>query len=155
MIEMSKLATTDQVVRLGLILSDQTLVTKFPHWGDKVLPNGMVQPMPHRQVALALGRDAIRYGVLVVNHHSFGGRWVYAHNHQGYNPGVWDWYSRIDNPWPISTYNITLVTEVMWESATSGASIRCIRRSQNSWLAVYCQPGKASRYAQLWANLRG
>lgn len=153
MIVMSKLATTDQVVRLGLILSDQTLVAKSPHWGDKVLANGMVQPMPHRQIALALGRDAIRYGVLVVNHHSFGGRTVHA-RHQGYNPGVWDWYSRIENAWPVSTYNVTDVTEVEWVSATSGASIRCIRRSQNMWLAVYSQPQKPSYYAQLWADLR-
>ena len=154
MIEMSKLATTNSVVRLGLILNDQTLVSKSPHWGDKVLSNGMVRAMPHRQVALALGRDAMNHGVLVVNYHSMGGRQVWAVDNTPYNPGVWEWYSKAENPFPPSTYNITQVTEVMWTSATSGASIRCIRQSQNLWLAVYNQPQKASQYAQLWADLR-
>lgn len=154
MIDMSKLVTTESVVRLGLILSDQTLVQSSPHWGDQVLANGVVKAMPHRQIALALGRDAMKFGVLVVNHHSFGYRQVWAADHAAPTPGVWDWYSRTENQFPPTTYDIARVDQVVWGSATSGASIHCLRCSASKWLAHYSQRSMPSRYAQLWADMR-
>lgn len=154
MILMWKTVTTESVVRLGLILSDQTLVTKSPHWGDTVVGNGLIKPMPHRQIALALGRCAIKNGVLVINHHSFGGREVWTSDHTMFSPGVWNWYSQIENQFPCSTYKVEKVDATRWTSATSGASILCENMGDGVWKATYTQPSKKSHYAQLWADMR-
>ena len=41
-----------------------------------------------------------------------------------------------------------------WTSATSGASIDCVRLESGNWVATYTQSGKASQYAALWAEMR-
>jgi len=162
---MIKVVTSEAVVRLGLILSDQTLTQKTPHWGDEILPSGKVRPMPHRQIALALGRDSLRHGVVVLNYHSFGEREVWLvekpslpYKNQFYTPGVWGWYLSTEPMWAPTTYKVEDVAQVQWTSATSGASITCWQTNDSAtgWIAEYRTGGIKvhSHYGSLWADMR-
>jgi len=65
-------------------------------------------------------------------------------------------YSSTASEWleAIAAFSEADVQRLCWTSATSGASIDCERTPAGGWIATYNQPGKDSRYAALWADMR-
>ena len=54
----------------------------------------------------------------------------------------------------IAAFSHEDVQRLCWTSATSGASIDCVRSQSGNWVATYTQRGKPSQYAALWAEMR-